>query len=123
MKRIVLLIGKPSRETTILETLKKEILRLEPNTKVQVWYRFKTDLIKDVIAFKPDVILTTPFGSVGLSKVFYLFKFLLKCRVITLCDEGVVDFKVKMNVEWAVGSDKYGKNLLDYEILSYLCRP
>lgn len=116
MKRIVLIIGKPSREAPIMASIKKEILSLAPQTEIRVWERFSPSLYQDVAEFKPDVILTTPFNAVGLSRIFYLFKFYLKCKVISLTDEGVVDFNVPNNVAWAVGMDRYGKSLIDYEI-------
>lgn len=116
MKRIVLIVGKPAREAPIMASIKKEILDLAPQVEVRVWERFSLGLSRNVMGFKPDVILTTPFNAVGLSRIFYLFKFLLKCKIISLTDEGVVDFNVQNNVAWAVGMDRYGKNLVDYEI-------
>jgi surface carbohydrate biosynthesis protein len=114
--RILLVLNKPNREMAIMEAIKKEILFLAPNAHVEIWEMCTPVFNKDVLKFKPAVILTFPFTCTGFASWYYLFKLLFGCKILSLRAEGVVDFSTEYMVQWAIGFDHYGKQLVDYEI-------
>lgn len=114
--RILLVLNKPNREIAIMESIKREILSLDPTARVEIWEMCTPIFNKIVLKFKPDVILTFPFSCTGFATWYYLFKRRFNCRILSLRAEGVVDFSTDYMVQWAIGFDHYGKQLVDYEI-------
>ena len=114
--KILLVINKPNRETRIMESIKREILSINSESQVEIWEMCTPVFNKDVLKFKPNVILTFPFTCTGFAEWYYIFKKLFKCKILSLRAEGVVDLSSDYNVQWATGFDYYGKYLVDYEI-------
>lgn len=114
--RILLVINKPNRETRIMESVKREILSIDQEAKVEIWEMCTPVFNKDVLKFKPDVILTFPFTCTGFAEWYYVFKKLFRCRILSLRAEGVVDLSSDYNIQWATGFDNYGNALVDYEL-------
>ncbi|MEL0008982.1 MAG: hypothetical protein VW741_03835 [Flammeovirgaceae bacterium] len=73
-------------------------------------------LLKKAFMFRPNVILTYPLTSRGLSTELYILKFLFKCKIIALRTEGVFNYENPMNLLRAAGQDIYGDNLIDFEV-------
>jgi surface carbohydrate biosynthesis protein len=114
--KILLVLNKPNREIPIMESIKEQVLCLRPDAVVEIREMCTAGFNGFVFKFKPDVILTFPFTCEGFSAWYYLFKVFLGVKIISLRAEGVVDFSNEYNVQWAVGFDKYGKNLVDNEL-------
>lgn len=114
--KILLVLNKPNREIPIMESIKAEILKLNANAIIEIQEMCLPGFNKFVFKFKPDVILTFPFTCKGFSRWYYLFKYFLGARILSLRAEGVVDFTSETNIEWAVGFDNYGNNLVDLEL-------
>lgn len=114
--KILLVLNKPNREIPIMESIKREIMAVNRSAVVDVKEMCETGFVKYVFMFRPNVILTFPFTCKGFSHWYYIFKFFLGCKIITLRAEGVVDFDNEYNVQWAVGFDNYGDSLVDFEL-------
>ena len=100
----------------IMQSVKKELLLLDPQANVEIWEMCTSHFNADVLRFKPNVILTFPFTCTGFATWYYLFKLLFSCKILTLRAEGVVDLSSEYNVQWAVGFDQYGRYLVDHEL-------
>jgi hypothetical protein len=62
MKMIVLVIGKPERDLSIMQSIKKAILQFAPDVEIQIWERFN-----DVFLWKPVALnIKTARGCAGL---------------------------------------------------------
>lgn len=114
--KVLLVINKPNRETRIMESIKEEILSIDDDAQVEIREMCMPFFNRSVLKFKPDVILTFPFTCTGFAAWYYLFKFLFKCKILSLRAEGVVDLSSAYNIQWATGFDRYGKYLVDYEL-------
>lgn len=116
IKRCLILFNSFSREHEYLSNI-KAILESNFNVSTKIISRYpSSSLIKTGIAFKPNVILTFPFTSEGLSTELHLLKFILKCKIISLRTEGVFNYEDPMSLKWAKGQDNYSKYLVDFEI-------
>jgi surface carbohydrate biosynthesis protein len=114
--RIALILNKPNREMQTMESVRREVLRLRPDAQVEITEMCRRGFKRDMLRFRPDAILTFPFTCVGFSRFFYVLKFLFKCRIVCFRAEGVISLHSEYNLNWAVGFDSYGNNLVDYEI-------
>lgn len=114
--RILLVLNKPNREIPIMEAIRREVLALAPDARVELHELVRPDFNAFVLRFRPHVILTYPFTCVGFSRWFYVFKLLLRCRVVCLRAEGVVDLSSQRSIDWATGYDTYGPGLVDAEL-------
>lgn len=112
---ILLVLNKPNRESVIMEAIKTEILNFDNNARVRI-QEFNRTFIRDILQFKPNVIVTFPMTCLGLSSIYYIFKLLFKCSVVCFRAEGIFDFNSPKNIEAHIGYDKYGPRLVDYEI-------
>jgi len=109
-------LNKPNREIPIMESIKSEILTLKPDAEIEIKEMCVSGFNTFVFNFRPAVILTFPFTCEGFSRWYYLFKFFLGVKIISLRAEGVVDFSNEYSIQWAVGFDDYGRSLVDYEV-------
>jgi len=114
--KILLVLNKPNREIPIMESITREILALRPDAEVEIREMCTPEFRRFVFSYRPDVILTFPFTCEGFSRWYYIFKILFGSKILSLRAEGVVDFTSEYNVAWAVGFDRYGKSLVDYEL-------
>ena len=116
--KILLVVNKPNRDMGPLLKIKAEILAINPDVKVEIKEMFNHvfSLNKYFFKFKPNVIFTIPFTVEGGARWFYIYKFLYGCKIICFRAEGVIDLRSELNIEWAVGMDRYGSRLVDYEI-------
>lgn len=114
--KILLVLNKPNREIPIMESIKKEILLLDSKANVEIQEMCTPVFNRFVFKFKPDVILTFPFTCEGGSRWYYIFKYFLKSKILSLRAEGAVDFSSEYNVDWSVGFDKYGASIVDQEV-------
>lgn len=116
MTKIMLVLNNPNREMSVMEAIKNEIIAIRPDSQVNILEMCTPTFNEEVIKFKPDVILTFPFTCVGFSKWYYIFKLLHNSKLISYRAEGIADYASEYNIEKHVGYDKYGKNLVDYEV-------
>lgn len=120
-RRITLVINKPDRETIIMNSLKSRIQEMSPETEVQIVHYVDAYFFYKVFAFKPNVIMTFPFTSVGLAKSFYIFKLIFSARIVTYITEGALninssDWAANFWIECSAGYDNYDYHLLDKQI-------
>lgn len=114
--KVLLVLNSYDRENSIMESIKREILTLRPNATVKIKRFDARGIIRFTFNYRPNVILTYPFASIGFSYWYYVFKFFMRLKIVVLRVEGVVDFNNEFNVMSHVGFDKYGKSLVDTEI-------
>lgn len=98
-----------------MRAIERGLIALRPDAVVTI-QNFSGNFTDEILRFRPDVIVTFPMTSVGLSYHYYVFKHYLQCTVICLRAEGVVHFDNPKNVEAHIGYDKYGPRLVDFEV-------
>ena len=115
MKRFLFVLNKPNRELAIMNAVKREIVALAPDSEVKV-VPYNAGFMEEVLAFRPDVMMTFPMTSVGLAEPYYVFKRLFGTRVFCFRAEGIIDPGSPQSVSNHVGYDRYGPALVDGEI-------
>lgn len=115
MKRILFVLNKPNRELAIMNAVRREIAGLAPDTETKV-VPYDTRFMDEVLAFRPDVVMTFPMTSIGLAEHYYVFKHLFGTRVVCFRAEGIIDPGSPQSVSNHVGYDEYGPTLVDGEI-------
>lgn len=100
----------------VMESVKREILAINPVAQVEILPIDNPLFNVFVFKYKPDVILTYPFTSTGFAYMYYMYKLFLNCKIVSLRAEGIINTGKRIDVEWAIGYDTYGRNLVDYEI-------
>lgn len=115
MKRFLFVLNKPNRELAIMNAVKREIVSLAPGSVVKV-IPYDSSFVEEVLAFRPDVMMTFPMTSVGLAEPYYLFKRLFGTKVFCFRAEGIIDPASPQSVSNHVGYDRYGSALVDGEI-------
>ena len=116
MNNILLVFNKKNREEDYLKLIKKEI---ENTNEYKVIISPRTPskkLILNVLKYRPKSILTFPFTAKDSSPIFYILKFILKFKLVTLRTEGVMYYNIPKNIKWHLGNENYDKNLIDLEI-------
>jgi len=114
-KRILFILNKPNRELAIMNAICREIAALAPQTETKV-IPYDGSFVDEVVAFRPDVVLTFPMTSVTLAAPYYIFKHLFGTRVCCFRAEGIIDPSSPSSVANHVGYDRYGPTLIDGEI-------
>jgi surface carbohydrate biosynthesis protein len=114
--RVLLVMNKPNREISSMESIKRAVHCISPSTTVEIRHMYSPDFNRFVFSYKPNVILTFPFTAKGLNRQYYLYKVFIGAKIITLRTEGVVDFNNEHNIQWALGFDRYGDCLVDFEL-------
>ena len=115
MKRILFVLNKPNRELAIMNAIRREIAELAPDAETRV-VPYDTTFMDEVLAFRPDVMMTFPMTSVGLAEPYYVFKHLFGTRVFCFRAEGIIDPGSPHSVANHVGYDAYGPTLVDGEV-------
>lgn len=113
--RFVFVLNKPNRETAVMNAIAREVRKRVPDAKIYL-IRYDADFIPAVMAVRPEVILTFPMTSVGLSLPYYLFKHHYGCKVVCFRAEGILDPTSAQSAANHVGYDSYGPTLVDYEL-------
>jgi surface carbohydrate biosynthesis protein len=113
--KIALIVNKPEREAEVLGWLSEKMISNNPSTEVRVINFFSSSFVLEVLDFNPQLILTFPFTAVSLSSPIYLLKYLLGCKIICLRTEGVYNVRLSDGCNHT-GLDKYGSDLVEYEI-------
>lgn len=98
-----------------MNAIRREIAALAPDAQTKV-VRYDADFMDEVLAFRPDVVMTFPMTSVGLAEPYYVFKHLFGTRVFCFRAEGIIDPGSVHSVANHVGYDEYGPTLIDGEI-------
>jgi len=115
VKRLLFILNKPNRELAIMNAIKREIAELAPQAETRI-VPYDDRFMDEVLAFKPDVMMTFPMTSTGLAAPYYVFKHLFGTKVICFRAEGIVDPASALSVSNHVGYDRYGPALVDYEL-------
>jgi len=115
VRRIAFILNKPNRELPIMNAIRREIAALAPETLTRV-ITYDGRFMEEMLAFKPDVVLTFPMTSVTLAEPYYVFKHLFGTRVCCFRAEGIIDPSSPSSVANHVGYDRYGPALVDSEI-------
>ena len=116
MKNVLLVYNKKNREEDYLKLIKIEIENTD-EYKVIISPRTPSKkFILNVFKYQPKSILTFPFTAKDSSALFYILKFILKFKLVTLRTEGVMYYNNPKNIYWHLGKENYGKNLIDLEI-------
>jgi hypothetical protein len=115
VKRILFVLNKPNRELAIMNAIRREIAGLAPQAQTKV-VPYDTRFMDEVLAFRPDVMMTFPMTSVGLAEPYYVFKHLFGTKVFCFRAEGIIDPGSPHSVANHVGYDEYGPTLVDGEI-------
>lgn len=115
LKRILFVLNKPNRELAIMNAICREIAAIAPETVTKV-IPYAGGFVDEVVAFRPDVVLTFPMTSVTLAAPYYVFKHLFGTRVFCFRAEGIIDPSSPASIANHVGYDRYGATLIDGEI-------
>lgn len=115
MNRFLFVLNKPNRELAIMNAVKREILALAPCSEVRI-LPYNAAFMEEVLAFRPNVMMTFPMTSVGLAAPYYVFKRLFGTRVFCFRAEGIIDPGSPHSIANHVGYDSYGPALVDGEI-------
>jgi surface carbohydrate biosynthesis protein len=118
-KKILLIMNYKEREYNHFSLIKKRIERIDPSAEVLLLDWRERYFTRRAILFRPIAVLTFPFTSVGLSRVYYLLKFFFKTKIITLRTEGILDLEAKnfeKNLDFFEGFDRFGPRLVDYDL-------
>jgi surface carbohydrate biosynthesis protein len=115
LKRILFILNKPNRELAIMNAIRREIADLAPDAETKV-VPYDARFMDEVLAFRPDVMMTFPMTSVGLAEPYYVFKHLFGTQVYCFRAEGIIDPGSPQSVSNHVGYDEYGPTLVDGEI-------
>lgn len=115
MKRIAFILNKANRELPIMNAIRREIAAAAPDTVTKV-IQYDGGFMGEMLAFRPDVVMTFPMTSVTLAAPYYVFKHLFGTRVLCFRAEGIIDPSSPSSVANHVGYDRYGPQLVDGEI-------
>lgn len=99
----------------IMNAIKREIFELSPDIEAKV-LPYDDRFRDEVLGFGPDVIMTFPMTSVGLSQPYYILKSIFGTKVVCFRAEGIIDPASPHSVANHVGYDQYGSSLVDCEI-------
>ncbi len=113
--KIIQVFDIPEREIEYMKRIKAQILLCEPNTQIEIIDTRDPALFEKLLTAKPDVILKYPFSAYPESRAYYLLKYILGCHIVCLRTEGVLYFEPDI-IKTLVGLDRYGNNIVDYEI-------
>lgn len=113
--RILLVLNKANRETTIMNAVKREISIIAPASQVKL-VQYDHKFLDEVLSFRPNVIMTFPMTSVGLAAPYYIFKQFFNAKVVCFRAEGIIDQNSPDSIANHVGYDSYGPGLVDYEL-------
>ena len=112
----VFIINKPERETITLQNIRSAIHNINSKAKVNFVDYLDPNMIVKVLSLNPNVIMTYPFSAITTSRPFYIFKKLLKCSIVCFMTEGLLHVITPGRIRQLVGLEKFGSNLVDYEI-------
>lgn len=115
--KILFVINKVDREIDTFNKVKAEIHKISTDIDVRSIQVFCDHFIANVVSLAPDVIITFPFTAYPVSATFYIIKYLVRCHIVCLRTEGVFDFDNDTHMANAVGKDRYGDDLVDYELV------
>ena len=105
MNHVLLVYNKKNREEDYLKLIKKEI---ENTNEYKVIISPRTPskkFILNVLKYQPKSILTFPFTAKDSSPLFYILKFILKFKLVTLRTEGVMYYDSPRNIQWHLGNE------------------
>ena len=114
--KIAMVLNKPSRELPIMQRIEQWVHRLAPETQVRIVEFHSPHFLHELLDFVPDIVFTFPFTALTTSIPIYLLKFVFNCRVLCFRTEGVINFDFERQVMGNVGLERYGANLVDYEL-------
>ncbi len=115
MKRILLVLNKTNREMPAMAAIRNRIQALDPHSVTKI-IPFDGNFMRDAAAFRPEVILMFPMGSIGVSRLVYLLKLRFGCRVVCFRSEGILDPQSPQSISNHIGFDRFGTKLVDAEI-------
>ena len=104
------------RERRTNEKIVSAITKLDPCAEVCVELSRDSEIMQKAIEFCPDIIMTFPFTSQKNALRYYILKYLLNCHVVCFRAEGLIDIENDNQVAEMSGMDRYGRELVDYEI-------
>ena len=114
--KILFVINVPGRELKTIERIVLALKEIDQNIQTDVVDSRSPTFLTDVLEADPDILMTYPFTSIGLSTRFYIIKFLLNCFVITFPAEGLIISTSPSDISRLVGFDRYGGDLVDHAI-------
>jgi len=98
-----------------MNAITAELAALEPTAEARI-IPYDGRFTEEVLAFRPDVMMTFPMTSFGTAEPYYLFKHLFSTRVLCYRAEGIIDPGSPQSVTNHIGYDRYGSRLVDGEI-------
>lgn len=113
--RILLVLNKENRERPVMTAIQNKIRLLDPSVIVEI-IPFDGNFIRSATAFRPQVVMMFPMGSVGISNLVYLLKLRFGCRFVCFRAEGILDPESFQSISNHTGFDRYGSRLIDAEI-------
>ncbi len=115
--RVLFVLNKPERELETMDKIANWMVQKEPEiTTKKLDFREKQFLSK-ILEFSPNIIFTFPFTAYTVSTPFYIVKYLLKCHIVCFTTEGLLNFNSEKQIKRQIGLDRYGKNIVDYELV------
>lgn len=115
MKRILLVLNRENREKPVMAAIQNQVRLIAPSAVVEI-IPFNGNFIRRAAAFRPQVVMMFPLGSIGISNLVYLLKLRFGCRVVCFRAEGILDPTSPQSISSHTGFDRYGSRLVDAEI-------
>ncbi|MCX4339213.1 MAG: hypothetical protein OSJ72_06165 [Lachnospiraceae bacterium] len=114
MKKIMFLYHVKEREYEIIERIKLQILSYSNDVEIRIGEFYAS--IKNVIEFRPDVVVSIPPRDCYSSNYLTMIKLLTKAVIISMTTEGNHGFDNSV-VQDVIGYNTYSPRLVDYYIM------
>lgn len=116
--KIVLVLNYPEREKRTFLKIQTAIGEINPHAEVTILEKLDPNFMVDTLAIAPQVIMAAPFTALTNAWPFYMLKYLLDCMMVCYRSEGLLPVNTldQDTARSMTGFDKYGVNLVDFEI-------
>ena len=116
--KIVLVLNYPEREKRTFLKIQTAIEEINPHAEATILEKLDPNFMAGTLAIAPQVIMAAPFTALTNACPFYMLKYLLDCVMVCYRTEGLLPVNTldQDTARSMTGFDKYGVNLVDFEI-------